>query len=155
MRGFRSIWERRLGKTESPIESLFLEAFCPAALERGYEVAAQSLAPHSVIIVKPQHWVDRVRVDFLIRYFFYGETLEIIVECDGHQFHEKTKQQVTKDNRRNRDLQQAGFKVFRFSGSEIYGLPRLCASDVLDTIEEFQTAAFVRAFEAGQREAAE
>jgi very-short-patch-repair endonuclease len=41
----------------------------------------------------------------------------LVVECDGHDFHEKTKQQVTKDNRRERELQIAGWHVFRFSGS--------------------------------------
>lgn len=154
MSAFRSKWERLLGKTESPIESIFLEVFCPAALEHGYEVAKESAAPHSVIIIKTQYWIDRYRADFLIRYRFYDEIYEAVVECDGHQFHEKTKAQALRDRRRDRHLQQAGFEVFRFTGSEINGSPRLCAAEVLDCIMDFQTRVFVRTLDASQREAA-
>jgi len=53
-----------------------------------------------------------------------------VVECDGHDFHEKTKQQVTKDNRRERELQIAGWHVFRFSGSEIWNHALRCCKDI-------------------------
>lgn len=42
------------------------------------------------------------------------------VELDGHDFHERTKEQVTYRNRRDRNLQKEGWKVFHISGSELY-----------------------------------
>ena len=49
---FRSRWERLLGKTASPIEGAFLNAFCARAVEYGFDVAPKSAAPEGVIIVK-------------------------------------------------------------------------------------------------------
>lgn len=62
---------------------------------------------------------------------------EIIVECDGHDFHEKTKKQAAKDKKRDRELQSLGFHIFRFTGSEIWKDPIKCAIDVYDFICEF------------------
>ena len=55
----------------------------------------------------------------------------IAVECDGHQFHEKTKQQAARDKARDRELMSYGVKVFRFAGSEIWKDPGACADEVL------------------------
>lgn len=147
---FRSVWERRLGKTESPIEAYFLEAFCPAAIEAGYEVANRSAAKQGVIHVIPQKPLDNRRVDFLISYPFFGEMIEIVVECDGHDHHDITKAQARRDRKRDRDLQALGFMVLRFTGSELYGEPSKCAAEVLDAIMEFQTGVFERAIEKQQ-----
>lgn len=151
---FRSAWERRVGKTESPIEALFLDALCACALDNGYDVQRQSSAPHSVIIVRTQQWIDQAQVDFVVRYPFYDQTFEAVVECDGHQFHEVTKQQAARDRKRDRDMQRAGYQVFRFTGSELNGAPRLCASEVIEAIMDFQTEAFVRTIETAQRQVA-
>lgn len=42
------------------------------------------------------------------------------VELDGHDFHEKTKEQVTSRNRRDRALQQDGWRIYHISGSELH-----------------------------------
>lgn len=66
---------------------------------------------------------------------FYKPTeLKVVIECDGHDFHEKTKQQVIKDKRRDREFQTAGFKVFRYSGSELVNTPFQIRYDLLDLI---------------------
>lgn len=51
----------------------------------------------------------------------------VAIECDGHDFHEKTKEQAQRDKRRDRDLQRLGWRVVRFTGSEICRDPRLAA----------------------------
>ncbi len=51
----------------------------------------------------------------------------LILECDGHDFHEKTKEQAAKDKRRDRELQHLGYRVFRFTGSEIHNDAIACA----------------------------
>lgn len=149
----RSIWESRLGYTESPIESLFLGSFCNMAVGDGYSVKAKSDEPAWVIAVAPQYWISPYRVDFLVSYPFFGQKIEIIVECDGHEFHERTKAQARRDRRRDRELQSHGRKVFRFTGSEIAASSWECASFVLDQIEDFQTGCVVDAFNVGRRAA--
>ena len=59
------------------------------------------------------------------------------IECDGHDFHEKTKEQATHDKQRERDLIAEGYIVIRFSDSEIYRNPFKCASEVFDIIFKY------------------
>lgn len=151
MKVFRSIWERRLGRCESPIESMFLEQFCAAAGEWGYGIGQSVKVPSETIVVQLQARVDRFRVDFLITFDFFGNMIELIVECDGHQWHERTKAQAAKDRARDRALQSLGYEVLRFTGSEINASPLRCASEVLDQIMDFQTACFVRAVETAEQ----
>jgi hypothetical protein len=51
------------------------------------------------------------------------------VELDGHEFHEKTKEQVTYRNQRDRALQQAGWTILHFSGSEFVRRPLRCVEE--------------------------
>lgn len=44
---------------------------------------------------------------------------QMIVECDSHDFYERTKEQASKDKERDRALQSVSFLVFRFSGADI------------------------------------
>ena len=57
---------------------------------------------------------------------------KIIVECDGHDFHERTKEQAAKDKRRDRELQRLGYKVYRFTGKEINEDSIACAREVYE-----------------------
>ena len=52
------------------------------------------------------------------------------IECDGYEFHQKTKQQVEYDNQRQRDLQNEGIEIIRFSGSEVWEKPYKCVQEV-------------------------
>jgi very-short-patch-repair endonuclease len=42
------------------------------------------------------------------------------VECDGHNFHDKTKEQAARDKKRDRQIQALNVPILRFTGSEIY-----------------------------------
>lgn len=44
----------------------------------------------------------------------------IVIEFDGHDYHERTKEQVIARNQRDRDFQERGYRVLHFSGSEIF-----------------------------------
>lgn len=79
------------------------------------------------------------RVDILLEIAFktqnkYLDIFRLIIECDGHEFHEKTKEQVVKDNEKNRALQKAGYEVLRFSGSEIYKNINKCVNEIIKFI---------------------
>jgi len=42
------------------------------------------------------------------------------IELDGHEFHERTKEQAQRDRERDRNLAAIGYQVLRYTGSEIY-----------------------------------
>lgn len=98
------------------------------------------------IIIRPQVQIAKYRVDFLIyawhymgaEYngykFIYDEKLwrRLIIECDGHDYHERTKEQAARDRSRDRELIAAGYTVFRFTGSELWRNPIKCGVEVLD-----------------------
>ena len=84
--------------------------------------------PQTDVVIAPQYQIERHRVDFaLIVNIVANEEIKIVVECDGHDFHEKTKEQAARDKSRERDLQVAGWKVLRFTGSEIWRDHKACA----------------------------
>lgn len=81
----------------------------------------------------PQAEVNGWRVDFVIGIQGWKDRPSfLIIECDGHDFHERTKGQARRDRSRDRDAQAAGFKIFRFTGSEIHKDPCVCADAILD-----------------------
>ena len=108
---------------ESSIERLFLEAFDAIRTKD-----RNTMLDYYLI---PQVEIGNYRVDFeLINH----KDKKIIVECDGHEFHQKSKQQVEKDNQRERDLKKLGYEVVRFSGSEIFKDAEKCVKDLLDIL---------------------
>ena len=64
-----------------------------------------------------QREIGKYRVDFFV---IIPYKQGIIIECDGHDFHEKTKEQAKYDKQRDRFLMSKGYKVLHFTGSEIY-----------------------------------
>ncbi|MGQ4661316.1 hypothetical protein [Lysobacter sp. F6437] len=126
---------------ESPIEALLARAI--ATLFSDFEEACMVLAPlepceyefgtelpegASAFLI-PQAEVSGCgkdgdwfyRVDFLLvcgRKPLFRRAFAI--ECDGHDWHEKTKEQVARDKLRDRRLLLDGITPVRFSGSEIH-----------------------------------
>jgi very-short-patch-repair endonuclease len=82
--------------------------------------------------VFPQVTIGDYRVDFLVLHLEGIEGLGgVVIECDGHDYHERTKEQAARDKARDRDLQEQGYKVFRFTGSEIWRDTIGCADQPL------------------------
>ena len=67
-----------------------------------------------------QEKIGNYRADFVVNYFKYSKK-KYVIECDGHDFHEKTKEQAKHDKQRERFFVSQGYTVLRFSGSEIIG----------------------------------
>jgi very-short-patch-repair endonuclease len=137
-RAYRTSWERELGETGSPIESDFLGAFCEVAFDNGYSIRRKAVG-NDVIAVQPQKTIDRYRLDFMIAFRFFGREIRLAIECDGHEFHEKTKRQAAKDRSCERAISALGYQVVRFTGSEIHHDARACAYEALVRIMDFQT----------------
>lgn len=132
---------------ESPIEQAFMAAGDMCLLlnrghlhiglptgemdERSREAKAQEL------FIKPQWEVAGYRADFLLGYAGAGthKQTSIIVECDGHQWHEKTKEQAQRDKERDRVLNEHAAKVIRFTGSEIHARPMHCFQSAMNVLD--------------------
>lgn len=86
------------------------------------------------LIAWPQAQIDNRRVDFLFSSYHYSESKwrYLLVECDGHDFHERTKEQASRDKSKDRTAVLAGYDCFRFTGSEIWRDPWGCAKQVTD-----------------------
>jgi hypothetical protein len=56
----------------------------------------------------------------------------IAIELDGHDFHERTKEQVAHRNARDRALQQAGWLILHYSGSELVRNPGRAVVQVIE-----------------------
>jgi very-short-patch-repair endonuclease len=150
--------EKLFCKCESPIEELMLFALCIACSEKAdsvrYRADGQEFGDLDLGIdafwIQPQANVGAYRVDFLIEYgahvrqpegkrepFEYEwATKGMIVECDGHAFHERTKEQAKRDKLRDRELQKLGYSVFHYTGSEIWTDVFDCANDALTALRK-------------------
>jgi very-short-patch-repair endonuclease len=73
------------------------------------------------------------RVDFVLEYS--PKQQQLIVECDGHEFHEKTKEQVAKDKKRNRYFTASSLHFVHFTGSEIWRDPTGCAKEAIGLLD--------------------
>lgn len=126
-------------KMESPIEQIFYVAWL------------YSCRYLNDIQLCPQKKIGNFRVDFEVDIFghfvnheypFTCEQLEeisknctkIAIELDGHDWHEKTKEQVEKDKKRERFIVSSGYRIFRFSGREVFKDPLSCVDEVRNFI---------------------
>ena len=146
---------------ESPIEELLLLALHvvgrgdgltrvvskhgPYTLAEVLSDPPSALDRHDTLTIYQQVTISSYRVDFLLFFNFVWirpagyknpprRPSALVVECDGHEFHEKTKAQAERDKARDRAMQRAGFPVFRFSGSTLWSDPLGCAGEALDML---------------------
>lgn len=143
-----SIVAQIIRKCETEIERNYVRAFDKVARMWGFDLNITPRGPNGIISIEPQVWIGRYRADLLFTYLFHGFSYHSIVECDGHEFHEKTKAQAARDKKRDRYLQSEGYPVLRFTGSEIYRDPQARAMEVLNSIMDFQTASIMHAMSA-------
>ncbi len=83
------------------------------------------------ITVKPQASVGSYHADFLLQWRQWGVEASVAVELDGHEFHEKTKEQAARDRRRDRYFTVHGLSPMRFAGSEIHRNATDCAIEAV------------------------
>lgn len=123
---------------DSPIEAVF-EFWWDALLTLDSFRNRLELVPQKVVELEGKQY----RLDFAIEHAFMA-SLEfpgavwplVCVELDGHDFHERTKAQVTYRNARDRALQSAGWLVLHYSGSELVKDPAECVEDCWQKADE-------------------
>ena len=133
----QSFWEGEYGrKCESEIERIF----AATAFVGQQVVAAKNIAPSRAssgkgIFIEPQYVIGPYRVDFLMGFLNKDKAADllecIVVECDGHDFHERTKQQAAKDKARDRYLSSQVGRVVRFTGRELFRDPQGCLVEAI------------------------
>lgn len=108
---------------ESPIESLYYDSALKIDYDRLSDLSGEDWR-RFYLNLESQYKLEKYRLDFAL------PELKIAIELDGHDSH-KTKEQRTNDANRERYLQLKGWKVIRFTGSEIYKRPSMCIIETL------------------------
>jgi very-short-patch-repair endonuclease len=130
-------------RSESRIEKEMLAAFRSSCRLRTdpsmiAEHCRQSPAQRGIFIYQ-QAPVLGYRADFLLGAMAAPDAAPhwVVVECDGHQFHERTPEQAEHDRARDRSMTAAGYRVFRFTGREIMRDASRCSAEVLSYLRPF------------------
>lgn len=112
-------------ENQSPIEQIYLIALLTLKEAVGLQFMIES--QYEINCKNKKYFVDFA----ICHYECLGDDLKqdfkLAIECDGYEFHQKTKEQVEKDNKREYDIKMQGFEILRFSGREIYNNPMECA----------------------------
>ena len=123
--GIKLSWFKRIEQRKmTPIENIAFLYLIDYANGGSY-------APLELEVVAQQK-IDSYTVDFLIEHSKLG--VYIIVECDGHDFHEKTKKQAQHDKKRDRYFTKRGYYVLRYTGSQICEDPEEIIRDIDEII---------------------
>lgn len=98
-------------------------------------------------VIAPQCEWRRYRVDFMFSAMLRDnrgdpQFQSLAVECDGHAFHERTRDQAEHDRARDRELVSAGIHVFRFTGSQINRSPADCAEEIMEFFNQWAAPFF-------------
>ena len=145
----------------SPIEEMFLAALWvvergdrTAINEEGSAVAwASDPSAHEYVTISAQEKIGAYFADFVVRFslkkgvypkFPDGKSVLVVVELDGHDFHEKTKAQAAHDKKRDRYFAAQGLTVLRFTGSEVHRDAYACATEVRVLLGSKMTEEFAR-----------
>jgi len=90
------------------------------------------------VSIHPQTLIGNYRVDFFVHFLGdSGASSGAVIECDGHDYHDLTKKQASRDRKRDRVLQDLGYRVLRFTGSDICRDPFGCAEEVWKIWNDF------------------
>jgi very-short-patch-repair endonuclease len=109
----------------------------PSPIEESFWVTAKDAIPE----LEREVWIGRYRVDFLVRH------KKVVIELYGFQWH-NTKEKLTQDAERERVLQRQGYRVIRFTGSEVHKNAQKCVQDALAIIRTLPDTAESREAEA-------
>lgn len=135
------------GGIESPIEDLFWIACRAQCAAHNQEVNPSPIIDENLkrhdgfgVHITPQARIGKYRVDFLLSQVGVGPKdifSPVIVELDGHDFHDKDKRQRSYEKSRDRFLVRGGYRVLHFTGSDVVADPFRVAHEALDMLGVF------------------
>lgn len=128
-------WDDWLSECESPIERLFVPAILvqPTVLDGRVMVTPNGVAGPYVVDVL----LDSLRAVPDSTPPREVAEVTMAIELDGHDYHERTKDQARRDRERDRHLLRMGLVPIRFTGSEVYRDPFACAREALETLDAY------------------
>lgn len=142
-----------MAEIESPIEKMFFIAL------HGYaELFDLTIFPiHSDFVITErnsgtihlcaQKVIGDYRVDFLISHIDINDNkIDLIVELDGHAFHDKNKEQRAYEKARDRYFSRNGFKTLHFTGSEVFRDPFKCVLEAFSVLEIAHESLFIKSY---------
>jgi very-short-patch-repair endonuclease len=109
-----TLGDPEFAKCESPIEQVFFREF-------------RGRFPRSKIRAQVQ--IGPYRADFVV-----GR--RTVIECDGREFHAQSDGQAQRDAIRDGVLRELGYRVVRFTGSEIMRRSRQCMDSLIAVVNE-------------------
>lgn len=116
----------------------YSEILIPRSVELESRLLMNIKHHRTALVVRPQAGVGNRIVDFLVHAVDWRcqekdwRWRRLIIECDGHDFHERTKEQAARDRAKDRAALLSGQDQLRFTGSEIWRDPWECATQVFD-----------------------
>lgn len=128
---------------ESPIEQLFysaLMAVCKVSSFEDHTLVGVSLPDRwpepkecgGHVFCFPQAPIGKYRADYVLFACDGPHPTPVVVEIDGHDWHDRDEKQRRYEKRRDRFMQSKGFKVARYTGSEVHADPYAAATDALN-----------------------
>lgn len=118
----------------SEIRTRVYAFYAASGLDSGHIVGASRLPGVGDVgtWLQPSLTIGRglIRLDFAI----LSATAKVAVELDGHDFHERTKEQAIRDKSRDRELQMLGWKAVRFTGAEVWRDPERCCFEIAELL---------------------
>lgn len=131
-----------LNACDSPIEQLFLSTYIAnyqPSINWGDRLLTKQETLWGRIQLLPQHSISLPDLKCRVDFFFIGMSSQhverLVVEIDGHDFHERTKEQAERDKHRDRVLLREGYHVFRFTGSEVFRDAEKAVNSVIEYLE--------------------
>lgn len=125
-----------LAALESEIERVLAAYFILDFHQSDMSFVLGPVAGDEGVFLIPQYKIGAYRVDFVLA---FHERLAlrdtVVIELDGHDWHEKTKEQAARDKARDRYLSRHFGKVIHFTGSEIFDDVQKCALEILDVFK--------------------
>ena len=124
----------------SPIEQLFYIAF--KAIRETADINWEAACKHGAgweVDIEPQWSVGTYRADFkmqLVNYEICETKDEVLIELDGHKFHDKDETQRRYEKKRDRYLQSQGYRVLHFTGKEVTDDPYRVAQEAIALLLE-------------------
>lgn len=145
------LYQVAVTRVDSPIEELMLYGLVLSAQARSLAIEIRGPAGDTAKLMSDLDYrsikiqvhpkVAGLTPDFVVTFtdpccWDKEASSSMAIECDGHDFHEKTKHQAARDKKRDREIIATGLSVTRFAGSEIWADPIKHGLWVVDTLEK-------------------
>ena len=92
------------------------------------------------LVFAVQPWIQGVETRFRLDFLIFYDAGMVGVELDGHETH-KTKEQRTKDARRDRWFAARKVRMLRWTGSEVMRNPQECVRELIEIVRGRQARA--------------